>query len=379
MRKSILIRRARAFDAASGIFAPACDILIRDGIVSEMGQNIPALPEMEIVEGEGLYVSTGWTDCHTHLEGFDPFLSYPSLGVTRVHDAGSFGAFTFHRFHDVKVKLPFPLTTYLYVGVYGVGNEELTNLDYIQETPFLETAKQYPDEILGAKIRIDPRVNCDTKKSLRMAKELAVKAGLPLIVHPSRCTDTVEEVLAVMDKNDVYAHTYSPVAPSLFDENGKIKKAVWSAAERGVRFDLSHGSNNFDYGIARRAYEQGLVTETISTDLHFKNYTRPGMDLAGVMTKAIHIGFSPEEALKRVILTPGELLHVDAKSDRIEVGQKADITVFTISEEGAELPDSVRNVERCELVVEDVATVIGGCLYRAIEHAVEGEQYWKDR
>ncbi|MBR6840068.1 MAG: hypothetical protein IKM82_05705 [Oscillospiraceae bacterium] len=377
MRNQILIRKTRVFDASAGNFSPACDILIKKGIVAEMATDIPCPPDAELVEGEGLCASVGWTDCHTHIEDFDPFFSYPSLGVTRIHDAGSFGAFTYHRFHDVKVKMPFPITTYLYVGVYGVANGELTTLDNIQEQPFLETAKAYPDEILGAKIRVDPRVNCDTKKSLRMAKELAVKANLPLIVHPSRCTDSVEEILAVMDKDDVYAHTYSPVGPCIFDENGRIKKAVWDAVERGVRFDLSHGSNNFEYDLARRAFGQGLITETISTDLHFKNYTRPGMDLAGVMTKAIHIGFTLEDALKRVILTPSELLHVEPKPTAIEVGQKADITAFTVSDEGVELPDSVRNVERCERNVQDVATVIGNSLYRSIEHAAEGPQYWK--
>ena len=376
MRKNILIRNARTFDAAAGIFEPACDILIRDGIVAEMAQDIPVTADMEVVEGEGLYASVGWTDCHTHLEDFDPFFSYPSLGVTRIHDAGSFGAFTYHRFHDVKIKLPFPVTSYLYVGCWGVANGELETLDNIKEEPFLEVAKKYPDEIIGAKIRIDPRVNCDTKKSLRMAKELADKAGLPLIVHPSRCTDSVEEILEVMGKDDVYAHTYSPVAPTIFDENGKIKKAVWDAVERGVRFDLSHGSNNFEYGMARRAIEQGFIVETISTDLHFKNYTRPGMDLAGVMTKAIQTGISLEDALKKVIVTPSILLHVEEKPARIEVGQKADITVFTVSDEGIDLPDSVRNVEHCRLAVEDRATVIGNCVYRSVEHAVPGEAYW---
>lgn len=377
MRNNILICSARTFDADTGIFSEACDILIRDGVVSKIAQNIPVTADMELVEGEGLCASVGWTDCHTHLEDFDPFFSYPSLGVTRIHDAGSFGAYTYHRFHDVKIKLPFPVTCYLYVGCWGVSNGELSTLDNIKEEPFLETVKKYPDEILGAKIRIDPRVNCDTKKSLRMAKELANKAGLPLIVHPSRCTDSVEDILAVMDKDDVYAHTYSPVAPTIFDENGKIKKAVWDAVDRGVRFDLSHGSNNFEYELARRAIEQGLVVETISTDLHFKNYTRPGMDLAGVMTKAIHTGISLEDALKKVILAPSVLLHVDEKPARIEVGQKADITIFTVSDKGLELPDSVRNVERCQTVVEDVATVIGDRLHRSVEHAVPGEYYWK--
>ena len=54
-----------------------------------------------------------------------------------------------------------------------------------------------------------------------------------------------------------------------------------------------------------------------------------------------------------------------------------DVDAYTVFAEGVDLPDSVRNVERCERNVQDVATVIGNSLYRSIEHAAEGPQYWK--
>ena len=378
MIKQILIRNARSFDAADGTFSAPCDIRVENGRVAEISQNIAVKPGYEVLEGENLCVSAGWTDCHTHFGGLDPFLTYPGLGVTRVHEAGSFGAFTFERFHQINSRLPFPATAYLYVGCWGVANGELRTLDNLKEEPFLETARAFPDEILGAKIRIDPRVNCDTKKSLRMAKELAVKAELPLVVHPSRCTDSIEEILAVMDKDDVYAHTYSPVSPSIFDEHGKVKKAIWDAVERGVRFDLSHGSNNFGYDIARRAIQQGFAVETISTDLHLGNYTKPGIRLAGVVTKAIQAGIPLADALKKVILTPAALLHVPTKVSSVQVGQAADITVFTISQKDIELPDVVGKVETCKTVIQDVATVIGSSLNRSFKTAILCENYAAD-
>lgn len=378
MINQILIRNARSFDAADGTFSAPCDIRVENGRVAEISQNIAVKPGYEVLEGENLCVSTGWTDCHTHFGGLDPFLTYPGLGVTRVHEAGSFGAFTFERFHQINSRLPFPATAYLYVGCWGVANGELRTLDNLKEEPFLETARAFPGEILGAKIRIDPRVNCDTKKSLRMAKELAVKAELPLVVHPSRCTDSIEEILAVMDKDDVYAHTYSPVSPSIFDEHGKVKKAIWDAVERGVRFDLSHGSNNFGYDIARRAIQQGFAVETISTDLHLGNYTKPGIRLAGVVTKAIQAGIPLADALKKVILTPAALLHVPTKVSSVQVGQAADITVFTISQKDIELPDVVGKVETCKTVIQDVATVIGSSLNRSFKTAILCENYAAD-
>lgn len=380
MVKNVLIRNVRIFDAATHAYTAPSDIAICNGIITAIAPNLPAQPGTEIVEGNNLCASTGWTDCHTHPNGFDPFLSYPALGVTRIHDAGSTGAYCYQEYHEAISRLPFPITTYLYVGCWGVvgnGHDELLNLDNLKAEPFCEVAAQYPEEIIGAKIRIDPRVNCDTKKSLRMAKDLAVKAGLPLVVHPSRCPDALEDVLDVMEKDDVYAHTYSPVAPSLFDENGRVKQCAWEAMKRGVRFDLSHGSNNFNYALARQAIAQGFVVETISTDLHTKNYNRPGIDLAGVMTKAIQAGIPVEDALEKVILAPQKLLHVPEKEPTLRVGQTADITVYTVTEEPIELPDSQGNVERCAIRVEDVATIYGSTVNRSIACAVLSDAWWE--
>lgn len=376
MLKSILIKNAAIYDTAATAFSERTDILIENGMITRIEGNIIPEANFEIVEGKDLYVSSGWTDCHTHLDGFDPFLSYPALGCTRVHDAGSYGAFNYEHMHNVIARLPFPVTSYLYVGVHGVKEGELKTLDNLQAEPFLETVDKYRGEIIGAKIRIDPRVNCDTYKSLRMAKDLAVRAGLPLIVHPSRTTDTLESILEVLDKNDVYTHSYSQVAPPLFDENGEIKQCVWDAVKRGVRFDLAHGSNNFSYDIARDAIKKGFITETISTDLHLRNYDREGMNLAGVMTKAIHTGFSVEKALNSVIDAPLRLLGVGDKKPAVEAGQKADLTIFTIKKGSFDLPDSRGITESCETKIKDVATVIGGSLHRAFEKAQLNDYYF---
>lgn len=379
MLSNILIRNVSVFDACSGVFSPGQDIRVTNGVVAEMRPGILPMPGWEVVEAEGLCASAGWIDCHTHLESFDPFLSYPGLGATRVHEAGSYGAFTYERIHNVISKLPFPVTSYLYVGCWGVvgnGHDELLTLDNLKPEAFCEVSSQYPGEIIGAKIRIDPRVNCDTKKTLRMAKEVAQRAGLPLIVHPSRCRDSLEEILDVMEKDDVYAHTYSAVAPTLFDGDGRVKQCAWDAMKRGVRFDLSHGSNNFSYDIARRAIAQGFVVETISTDLHEKNYTRPGISLAGVMTKAIHAGIPVEDALKKVIVAPAKLLGLPEEPRGIQEGKPADMTLFRVEKKACELPDSQGVAETCRTQVEVVATVIGASVHRAQPQACLGSNYW---
>jgi len=44
------------------------DIRIREGNISEIGQNLNPEPSSEhVVEGEGAYISPGWMDMHVHL------------------------------------------------------------------------------------------------------------------------------------------------------------------------------------------------------------------------------------------------------------------------------------------------------------------------
>lgn len=379
MKKHILVRNASIFDAYTGKFGPKTDILVVDGIVSKIEPGIQAQPCWEVVEGNDLRVSAGWTDAHTHIEGFDPFLTYPSIGCTAVHDAGGLGANDYHVMHEVIARLPFHVTSYLYVGCWGIARgdyDELVTLENLKPEPFLEVASQYKGEIIGAKIRIDPRVNSDTKKTLRQAKELAVKAELPLAVHPSRCTDSLEEILDVLGDGDVYTHVYSSVAPSLFDENGKIKQCVWDAEKRGVNFDIGHGSNNFSYDIVRRAFAQDFAACNISTDYHAGNFKRPGMDLAGVMTKTIHAGMSVEEALKRVIVAPVKMLGLKNKQTTIEIGKPADMTLFQVLDEPILLPDSIKVEELCEKQIRSVATVIGATVHRSKPLGFGGDNYW---
>ena len=59
----ILIRNARVVDPQSGFYNQVVDILIENGIVKQIGIGI-GLPgnDCQIVEGEGLMVSSGWVD-----------------------------------------------------------------------------------------------------------------------------------------------------------------------------------------------------------------------------------------------------------------------------------------------------------------------------
>ena len=63
--KSLLIRNARVIDPSQKLDAIQ-DILIQDGVIQDVGQNIPADVE-EAIDAQGWVAAPGFVDMHVHL------------------------------------------------------------------------------------------------------------------------------------------------------------------------------------------------------------------------------------------------------------------------------------------------------------------------
>jgi len=63
---TVLIRGARLLDPRTGLDGRA-DLLVRDGVVAEIGEALEAPPGAELVDGEGLHAFPAFVDPHVHL------------------------------------------------------------------------------------------------------------------------------------------------------------------------------------------------------------------------------------------------------------------------------------------------------------------------
>ncbi len=219
-------------------------------------------------------------------------------------------------------------------GERNIPHGELTDLSKVNLDACEEMIRRHPEEIIGVKLRIDPRVCSDALKAMELISRLSRRTGKPLTVHASRCSQmTLEEILSFMKEGDVFAHTYANKLPGLLDESGNVKEAAWKARKRGVRFDLSHGKSNFSCSVAKAAFEQGFLPDAISTDLH-------GGSLAIVeslpmtMSKTMACGLDLRTVIKKVTADAAAMLRLTDKAAVLKEGDKADITLFSL-EEGA--------------------------------------------
>ncbi|WP_020597626.1 dihydroorotase [Spirosoma panaciterrae] len=86
-----LIRSARIVDAASSFDGQVVDILVDNGLIRQIGENLSADTETPVVESENLHVSSGWIDMRVLAQ--DPGYEHKE-DLTSVCRAAAAGGFT---------------------------------------------------------------------------------------------------------------------------------------------------------------------------------------------------------------------------------------------------------------------------------------------
>jgi dihydroorotase len=98
---------------------------------------------------------------------------------------------------------------------------------------------------------------------------------------------------------------------------------VKTAAQRGVNFDVGHGSVSFSFDTAKKALEDKFLPSTISTDL-YKNPLKTATDLPTVMSKFLALGLPLFKVVKMSTVNPAKILGFDGVLGTLKSGAEAD-------------------------------------------------------
>ena len=348
------------------------DVAIRDGIVTDIAQGLEASSGSIVLDGAGKYMTTGWIDAHAHLYNRSGTIgldrdSFLPQGVTYVIEAGTTGPENFEDYllHCGR-KGHIHGRAYLNLAPQGVVKDggELTDLSKVDLEACEKTIAKYPEEIIGVKLRIDPRVCENPWKAMELIAELSRRTGKPLIVHASRTEMPMEDILSHMKAGDIFAHSFADKAPGLLDERGCVKEAVLKARERGVYFDLSHGKSNFSFAVSKAAIDQGFLPDAISTDLHAGSLSIVG-SLALTMSKMMACGLNLHQVTDLVTVDAARMLGISEKATEIAIGQKADMTLFKLENGEFTLTDSDGKTAIGHHLISPYCTVLGERVYYA--------------
>ena len=343
--RDLLIKNAVIVDKQNVNLSEKNHILIRNGILKEISPDIKESTSMEVLDIKGNYLSQGWIDMHSHISvpgltrimGIDfgvDILDYGvKTGVSTMLDAGTFGADNIQKAIDFTESKD--TTVYFLINAARTGlrplKPELEDLSKIDIDAAQAIYEKNQSLIVGVKARASKSATGKSGfKAIVKSKDLANALELPMIVHIGHAPPQIEEVLGILSEGDIITHCFhGKLSNAIVDENYKPRKETLMARDRGVLFDIGHGSESFNYHVAEKLFEAGFLPDIISTDLHSKNKKGPVFSLPMTVDKFITLNDSILPWVDLVTSKPREAFHLSG-STKLAIGEKADLVIFDL-------------------------------------------------
>jgi dihydroorotase len=333
------------------------DVAISKGKIAAIAPNIPATEAIRTIDVTGKIVCSGLIDIHAHTfinahdMGPQTDQRCSASGVTTLIDAGSSGSATFPGLrHYVAERSQVRLRCFVHLSALGLIHlqvGELMNMDYADPEGCARTIRENRDLAIGVKLRFSNNVVPDAAgtEPLRLARQAADMADVPLMVHITDALLPVPKILEFMKPGDVVTHClhryqYGIMGP----EKKEILREVRDAQKAGVIFDCAHGRMHFTFPFVRMALDQGFMPDTIATDLSIPSATRgPVFDLPTTMSKFLNLGVSLDEVFRCVTTNPARAIGEGERLGTLKPGAVADVAVFSLERGQFDFVDTDQN------------------------------------
>ena len=374
----LLVKNGKVIDPSQNIEEQR-DVAIRGGKIVLVEKNIPADHARQVLDAAGKIVTPGLIDVHVHVlpyvgeTGTEPDPCCVTRGVTTVVDAGTAGAFTLPALRKFIVeKSGTRVRALVHVVAIGMivaitpGMEELGDLRYCDPKRAAKAALENKDIVLGFKVRIDRKFTVpgtNDIEAMRRARMASDEASLPVTTHIGGSYTPLKDFLVLMKEGDIVTHIYNPRPNSVLDENGRLLPEIFEARKRGVRFDIGHGRTNFSYRVAEKCLGQGLVPDTISSDVSNGSVRGPVYDLVTTMAKMMTLGMSLREVIERTTINAAPVLNFGVDIGTLKPGAEADVSIFELSSGEFSLVDSEGQTRIARQKLVPAATVRGGKVF----------------
>ncbi len=356
----LVLKGGRVVDPALGIDA-ICDIAFADGKVAAVAEEIDPSSANESRSVDGLIITPGLIDLHTHVYwgatslGVKPEAVARRSGTTTLVDAGSAGPGNFAGLKSFMIEpAAVRILAYLnisFAGIFGavapqrgevVG--ECADLRLLDAVACLDVAQANRDVVVGIKVRLGRMAGGTSGIApLDLALEVAGELDLPVMTHIDLPPPSRREVLERLRPGDILTHCYRPFPNAPVTGSGRILPEMTEARERGVIFDVGHGVGSFSFAMARASLEEGFAPDVISSDVHVFSYDGPAFDVAVTMSKYLCLGMPVDEVVRAATIAPADVMR------RPELGSLAvdtvgDAVAFRLEEGKFDYYDAVGEV-----------------------------------
>jgi len=371
-RFDLVIRGGEVVDPSQNLRGRR-DIGIRWGRVAAVEAEISAERALQSIDASGKLVLPGLVDLHAHVYpqasaiGLPADELVPYTATTTYVSAGDAGANNFSAFrHYIIAQARSRIFAFVHIssiGLAGFPVGEALNIDYMDVDAAAKTVAENADVALGIKVRITKSVvGANGLEPLKRAIAAAQKAGggARVMCHIGDAPGDLTELLNLLRPGDILTHTYSGAGNNTV-QNGKLLPAALEAKRRGVIIDVGHGGGSFDYTVAEPAIAQGLVPDTIGSDIHALSGNTPGMPyLPWVMSKFLNLGFSLEDVVAMATINPARVIGRVEKLGTLQLGAPADVSILELMEQPVSFVDTRKNTRDGKRWLKPVQTVRAG-------------------
>ena len=311
MTYDLILRGGRIIDPSQRLDA-VLDIGFSEGKVAKVGRQLQGDPRTEIRQLDGLIVTPGLIDLHTHVYwggtslGIDAEQFCRASGVTTAVDTGSAGPGNFIGFRKHVIEpCQVRILAFLHVshaGIFGFSERvmvgESEELRLMNPLDAVAVANANRDLIVGIKVRVGRHASGTSgTMPLDIALQVADEVGIPLMAHIDHPPPSYEEVVSRLRTGDILTHAFRPFPNAPVSAQGTLANSVHEARKRGVLFDIGHGKGSFAFKTARAMLAHGFLPDTISSDVHALSINGPAFDQLTTMSKFLCLGMPLQEVI----------------------------------------------------------------------------------
>lgn len=352
----LLVTGARVIDPSQNLDS-IMDIGIRNGRIVDIQKNLPRDKAAQQINASGKIVTPGLVDLHAHTYpqasaiGLPADELVPFTATTTYVSAGDAGGNNFSAFkHYIQAQARSRMFAFVHIssiGLTGFPVGEMKNIEYANIDLAARVVNENPDIVLGVKVRETLDVvgenGIEPLRRARMAAERSGIKGARVMCHIGNAPGDLGALLDLLRPGDILTHAYSGAGNNTV-QNGKLISAALEAKKRGVIIDVGHGGGSFDFTIAEPAIQQGLIPDTISSDIHAYSGNSPSVPyLPNVMSKFLTLGFSLNQVIAMTTNRPGVIINRDPLLGTLKINAAADISIFDLVEKPVEWLDTRGN------------------------------------
>jgi dihydroorotase len=376
----LVIKGGEVFDPSQKLRAKR-DIGMRMGKIEALEADIPAARAARVLDASGKLVIPGLIDLHSHVYPYGSALGIPAdelipfQGTTTMVSAGDAGANNFAAFKRyIRAQTRTRLYAFVHIaniGLAGFPEPELYHLGFAHPEECARAVAENADIAIGVKVRMSENVINQAgieplKRAIRACEIAGNGAKVMCHIGGVATPQLMAEILDTLRQGDILTHCFSgaPNNDGKFTNivlDGKLLPQALAAKKRGVIFDIGHGGGSFDYTIAEAAMQQGVMPDTISSDIHVFSGNSPGMPyLTWVMSKFMGLGFSLEQVLRMTSTVPAGIINRMPKLGTLQVGAPADASLIEVVQGPVEFVDTRNNKRQGKAYIKPVQTVLAG-------------------